>query len=130
MRQGGIVGVFLKVKKRYSKLSRLMQISTRSISKNILSQIVWTLGIWRLKNIMGEILRNLPEMNLTQNNNMEYKITMAEVCELAHKYTEQECKKNNIQLEVIFGEGEIDYTKEAQAIFDKHYKLITETLGV
>ena len=62
---------------------------------------------------------------------MEYKITMAEVCELAHKYTEEECIQKDIQINRDYLEGEDEtYTQEAQRIFDKHYKLITETLGV
>jgi biotin carboxylase len=58
---------------------------------------------------------------------MEYKITNADICELAHQYTEQECIDKEIIIERYL---EDTYTPEAQEIFDKHYKLITETLGV
>lgn len=62
---------------------------------------------------------------------MEYKITMAEICELAHAYTEQECIDKEIEINRDYLEGEdATYSTEAQVIFDNHYKLITETLCV
>jgi hypothetical protein len=64
---------------------------------------------------------------------MEYKITMADICELAHEYTVKECAEKGITLDKgVFEDGEEDeeYTDEAQAIYDRHYLLITNTLGV
>lgn len=59
------------------------------------------------------------------------KVDQADVCELAHKYTEEECIQKDIEINRDYLEGEdATYSTEAQAIFDKHYKLITETLGV
>lgn len=57
------------------------------------------------------------------------KIDKADVCELSHLYTENECVLRGIELERMNGE-ELEYSPEAQEIFDKHYKLITETLCV
>ena len=62
---------------------------------------------------------------------MEYIITMAEVCELAHQYTKLECEKLGItELDQIDDSGDTQYTDEVQPIFDRHYELITNTLGV
>jgi hypothetical protein len=59
-------------------------------------------------------------------------VDQADLCELAHIYTVEECKALNIKVDEIDENGEEDgeYTEEAQKIFDKHYKLITETLSV
>ena len=64
--------------------------------------------------------------------NGEYIINNSLTCELAHQYTVDECIDKDIQIDKygINEEEDGTYTPEAQAIFDKHYKLITETLGV
>ncbi len=62
---------------------------------------------------------------------MEYKITMADVCELAHQYTKLELENLGItEIDVIDDNGDTQYTDEAQKVFDRHYDLITNTLGV
>ena len=59
------------------------------------------------------------------------KIDQAYVCELAHNYTVEECNRKDIQINRDYLRGEDEtYTTEAQDIFNKHYKLITEILGV
>lgn len=60
----------------------------------------------------------------------EYIIDMSMVCELAHSYTVDECLEKDIQIDKEFIDEEVVYTQKAQEIFDRHYKLITETLGV
>ena len=57
----------------------------------------------------------------------EYIIDMSHACELAHQYTENECIENGIR---VGAKTKTGYTKKAQYVFDKHYKLITETLNV
>lgn len=61
--------------------------------------------------------------------NNEHIIDMSHACELAHIYTVNECIQKQIPVDDATGFDET-YTDEAQEIFDKHYKLITETLGV
>jgi len=60
---------------------------------------------------------------------MEYTITMAEVCELAHQYTIDECRAKKIVIDSVKDDNTV-YTDEAQAIFDRHYDLITNTLNL
>lgn len=57
---------------------------------------------------------------------------MAEVCELAHAYTKLECDKLGVyDIDEIDSEtGDVKYSDFAQKIFDRHFDLITETLGV
>lgn len=64
----------------------------------------------------------------TQN---EYIVDTADCCELAHEYTEQECLDKDIQIDrnCLKGEDET-YTQEAQEIFDRHYDIITDKLGI
>lgn len=62
--------------------------------------------------------------------NGEYIIDNSLTCELAHTYTVEECDRKDIQIAKDPFDVEETYTPEAQAIFDKHYKHITETLGV
>lgn len=72
----------------------------------------------------------------TQN---EYIIDTADVCELAHEYTENECLSRGIEIDrqdIDWLDSEqaddIDttYSEEAQAIFDRHYDLITNKLSI
>ncbi len=60
---------------------------------------------------------------------MQYTITMAEVCELAHHYTCLECLQRDIEVDLVF-DNETKYTEEAQEVFDRHYQIITKILGV
>lgn len=53
-------------------------------------------------------------------------IDMADVCELAHKLTSEECDRLGIQLR----DDVEEYTERVQEIYDRFYELITETLGV
>jgi hypothetical protein len=60
---------------------------------------------------------------------MKKTITMADVCELAHEYTVQECLEKDIQINRDYLQGEDEtYTSEAQDVFNRHYDLITNTL--
>lgn len=61
---------------------------------------------------------------------MEYTINNADICELAHEYTERECQFKGITNIDIDDGNELRYTDEAQAIFDEHYNRITSILGV
>ncbi len=63
---------------------------------------------------------------------MEYKITMAEICDLAHQFTLNECNEKGIVVDGVSYQCNdvMSYSSDAQTIFDKYYNLITETLGV
>jgi hypothetical protein len=66
-------------------------------------------------------------------NQNEYIIDNADICELAHHYTIVECIRAGMTLDQIDTKDENGnqiYTKEAQAIFDKHHDIITNTLSV
>jgi hypothetical protein len=57
------------------------------------------------------------------------------VCELAHTLTIRECGALHIPVDVVKSDydqnhDEIEYTPEAQEIYDYYYKVITETLNV
>ena len=61
---------------------------------------------------------------------MEYTITMAEVCELAHTLTLQ---KLGGKAEKIIKKGnnvEVHYSKAGQELFNYYYDLTTNTLGI
>lgn len=53
----------------------------------------------------------------------------SDMCELAHKLTERECKIKKIEFEYS-PRGEVQYTNEAQEIFDFYYVLIENTLNI
>lgn len=61
---------------------------------------------------------------------MEYKITMAEVCELAHELTVEKCREKKITVDKQYNKHETGYTAKAQRIFDRYYDLITNTLKI
>jgi hypothetical protein len=84
-------------------------------------------------------LDTVEEIRLQLIEMTEPKVDQADVCELAHAYTENECLLRGIEIDrqdIDWLDAEqadnIDttYSPEAQEIFDRHYKLITETLGV
>lgn len=60
---------------------------------------------------------------------MEYKITMADVCELAHTLTIRELgeKAETLKRGKVV---EVRYTKRGQQVFDDYYDLITNTLKI
>jgi len=60
---------------------------------------------------------------------MENYVDHADMCELAHRLTERECKLKKIELEYS-PRGETQYTDEAQVIFDYYYELIEKVLNV
>lgn len=60
---------------------------------------------------------------------MEYTITMAEVCELAHKLTVLKCQDKNIEVEVQHDEDTV-YTEKAKEIYNNYYEIVTNTLGI
>jgi len=60
-----------------------------------------------------------------------YMIDMSEVCELAHEYTVEECKRKGIKkIEEVKENGDINYTEEVQDIFKEHLDLITNTFSI
>lgn len=63
---------------------------------------------------------------------MENHVDQADICELAHIYTVEECKRRKIELDEnrASDDEDIEYSEQAQEVFDRHYKLITETLSV
>ena len=58
------------------------------------------------------------------NKNMEYTITMADLCELAHAYTVKNCEAKGIKWERIDENEDEGYTDEAQDIFNGHLDFI------
>lgn len=56
---------------------------------------------------------------------------MADVCELAHRWTIKECNEKGIRhtIDINFG-METKYTDKAQKIFDKHYDHIIEVTKI
>ena len=62
-------------------------------------------------------------------------VDQADVCDLAHELTRQQCKRRKIKLDAYTAKqieihGEQKYTAQAQRIFDYYYDLITNTLNV
>lgn len=62
-------------------------------------------------------------------------ITPDMVCELAHTLTLRECNHRNITIDDMPEDydpehDDLQYTPEAQEVFDYYYKTITETLNV
>lgn len=55
---------------------------------------------------------------------------MADVCELAHERTADECAEKGIVMDSVEDNGELSYTAKAQRIFDRHYDEITERTGL
>ena len=65
---------------------------------------------------------------------------LADVCELAHKRTVEECKGLGIAVDctssMFCGDNQRDhdeadhYTTDAQEIFDRHYEYITSVTGI
>jgi hypothetical protein len=55
---------------------------------------------------------------------------MADVCELAHKRTVRDCKKNGWKVDKIAPNGDTLYTEEAQDIFNGHYEHICDVTGI
>lgn len=56
---------------------------------------------------------------------MEYTITMADVCELAHELLVREAKQKGFEVS-----DEETYTPKEQDIFDKYYDIITNILKI
>ena len=56
----------------------------------------------------------------------EYVVNNADICEVAHHYTVNECTDKDI----VIDDDDNNYLPEAQAIFDHHYKIITEILAI
>lgn len=57
-------------------------------------------------------------------------IGMDNVCELAHKLTEKQCRLLNIEMDESINDKEVVYTDKAQDIFDEYYDIITNTLNI
>jgi len=57
---------------------------------------------------------------------MEKEYDTADICEEAHKRTEQECKEKGIMLDTIDVKGDIRYTEKAQDIFNRHFDEVEE----
>ena len=56
-------------------------------------------------------------------------INTADICELAHYYTCEECNRLGLETDTIDENLEIIYPPKAQKIFEKHQNKIEELLG-
>lgn len=59
----------------------------------------------------------------------ENKVDMADLCGLAHEFTERECKLKHIKMQDKKNDGSL-YTIKAEKIFNYYYDTITDILGV
>jgi len=58
---------------------------------------------------------------------MEYTITTADICELAHKLTVLKCQEKGYAVEIKQDEETV-YTEKAQEIYNNYYEIVTSTL--
>ncbi len=61
---------------------------------------------------------------------MEYTITRADICELAHEYAVLECREKSIEVDNTRPSDDVDveYTEKAQDIFNRHLDFIENHL--
>lgn len=58
----------------------------------------------------------------------EYSITTADICELAHELTVEQCQKQGITVDIFTDEQGESYTAEAQEVFNHYYEMIEQHL--